>query len=299
MIPHALTSGVSPVDPSGVYDSQVFALPSGLPSAVHLQMPQQRPFRLSSISEFEGPGPAVMSMHEQPIPQPMMAASFPSMGFSNPFMNPSEGFGVSDAADPQRKRKGLKPAQGAKRRNSMGTNPPENLKVRRKMRKNNREKQRRSELNEKFEQLCILLNLGRNSKAEKLTILTEAVNLLHSLKIENNELKVQTKELRNELSKLTHFIQHFPPDARFRFTGQDPKDMDSLSQSHPEDGSAPVIGIESPTDGSGLRTPGQSQTKIFVDGSLQVPFAHKVPKGPFAMSGAPTAPMVDDLDIFQ
>jgi hypothetical protein len=115
MIPHALTSGVSPVDPSGVYDSQVFALPSGLPSAVHLQMPQQRPFRLSSISEFEGPGPAVMSMHEQPIPQPMMAASFPSMGFSNPFMNPSEGFGVSDAADPQRKRKGLKPAQGAKR----------------------------------------------------------------------------------------------------------------------------------------------------------------------------------------
>lgn len=74
---------------------------------------------------------------------------------------------------------------------------PYDLKQKRKLRKNNREKQRRSELNVKFEKLCTLL--GRQAKAEKYTILTDAINLIGELRHENQELKIEKIGLRNEL----------------------------------------------------------------------------------------------------
>lgn len=74
---------------------------------------------------------------------------------------------------------------------------PYDLKQKRKLRKNNREKQRRSELNVKFEKLCTLL--GRQAKAEKYTILTDAINLIGELRHENQELKIEKNGLRKEL----------------------------------------------------------------------------------------------------
>jgi len=92
---------------------------------------------------------------------------------------------------------------------------------RRKERKNNREKQRRSELNDKFDKLCQILNLGRKTKAEKFAILAEGINVILTLKAENAELKAEKAELRSELAKLTSCLQQafpnqqLPIDTRF------------------------------------------------------------------------------------
>ncbi len=94
------------------------------------------------------------------------------------------------------------PASSRGRRSSHGSSPysPANAsssttggtKVIRKLRKNNREKQRRSELNDKFERLCDMLHLGqkKSKTAEKFTILSEAIALISSLRSENAELRV-------------------------------------------------------------------------------------------------------------
>jgi hypothetical protein len=78
------------------------------------------------------------------------------------------------------------------------------LKMERKHRKNTREKQRRQELNEKFDTLCNLLHLGRKTKAEKFTILSEAINLINSLRRENTAL-------RKEKTKLYRLLNRVPP----------------------------------------------------------------------------------------
>src|SRR4051812_12612650 len=83
---------------------------------------------------------------------------------------------------------------------------PNDLKVRRKLRKNTREKQRRQELNDKFDRLCVMLSLGRKTKTEKFTILSEAINVITALRQENEELKQEKNELRNELGKLTQCL---------------------------------------------------------------------------------------------
>ena len=44
-------------------------------------------------------------------------------------------------------------------------------------------------VNEKFDQLCDMLDLGRSTRVEKLTILTEAIRVVHVLEEENVELK--------------------------------------------------------------------------------------------------------------
>jgi len=77
------------------------------------------------------------------------------------------------------------------------------MKLRRKMRKNNREKQRRSELNRKFDKLCSVLHLAKKTKTEKFIILTEAINLISQLRQENNGLRMEKQELRMEVLKLT------------------------------------------------------------------------------------------------
>lgn len=65
----------------------------------------------------------------------------------------------------------------------------------RKQRKNNREKQRRELLNNRFEALTGLLNIDPANKAEKVVILDEAINSIHSLRAENNELKIEQAEV--------------------------------------------------------------------------------------------------------
>ena len=63
--------------------------------------------------------------------------------------------------------------------------PPE-----RKLRKNNREKQRRNELNENFELLCAVLNL--NSKSEKSNCLAEAISHIQALRARVEQLEALT-----------------------------------------------------------------------------------------------------------
>eukprot|EP00808_Paulinella_micropora_P007548 g71664.t1 len=81
------------------------------------------------------------------------------------------------------------------------------LKMQRKLRKNTREKQRRLQLNDKFEQLCKLLHLGRKSKAEKFTILSEAINHLVALREENSQLKQERQELQAQMQRLSQTLQ--------------------------------------------------------------------------------------------
>lgn len=109
--------------------------------------------------------------------------------------------------------------------------------ARRKDRKNNREKQRRSELNDKFDKLSQILNLGRKIKTEKFAILSEAINSILNLRSENSELKAEKAELRSELAKLTSCLQHafpgqaLPSDSRFQF--QSDTGMEALTAGPP------------------------------------------------------------------
>lgn len=75
----------------------------------------------------------------------------------------------------------------------------EAMKQRRKLRKMNREKQKRSYLNDKFDELCTMLSLGRNTRVEKLTILTETIKHLEELSLQNRELANDTQVLRAKI----------------------------------------------------------------------------------------------------
>lgn len=75
----------------------------------------------------------------------------------------------------------------------------EAVKARRKLRKMNREKQKRSCLNDKFEDLCSMLSLGRTTRVEKLKILTETIKYIDALSKENRELQQSTHSLRHEV----------------------------------------------------------------------------------------------------
>jgi len=95
-----------------------------------------------------------------------------------------------------------------------GQYSPKTLKARRKQRKNDREKQRRLEINEKFDKLAQLLGLADKAKLEKYNVLAEAVNVINSLKSRNTELRSEKVELRNELVNLTRCLQSaFPVPA--------------------------------------------------------------------------------------
>jgi len=81
------------------------------------------------------------------------------------------------------------------------------IKNKRKLRKNNREKQRRSELNDKFDELSDALRLNTGSgKVEKLTVLSEALSQLQALRKENFELRGEKAELKAELMRLSTAI---------------------------------------------------------------------------------------------
>ena len=102
--------------------------------------------------------------------------------------------------------------------------PTSNLKIKRKIRKNTREKQRRSELNDKFDSLQELLQLGGGqTKVEKYSVLSEAIQVIEMLRKENEELRSERKELRVELRKITGVLEHaFPaqPELAKEFTNK-------------------------------------------------------------------------------
>ena len=102
--------------------------------------------------------------------------------------------------------------------------PTSQLKIKRKIRKNTREKQRRSELNDKFDSLQELLQLGGGqTKVEKYSVLSEAIQVIEMLRKENEELRSERKELRVELRKITSVLEHaFPaqPELAKEFTSK-------------------------------------------------------------------------------
>jgi hypothetical protein len=71
-----------------------------------------------------------------------------------------------------------------------------------KQKKMNRERLKRSTLNDMCTQLRKMLALGDNSRVEKLKILTEAINELESLTLENAKLSKETDNLRRTLQLL-------------------------------------------------------------------------------------------------
>jgi hypothetical protein len=61
--------------------------------------------------------------------------------------------------------------------------------LRRKMRKSNRERERRTQINEKFDRLGQLLRMAASRKADKFTVLTEAMTKIEALRAENDNLR--------------------------------------------------------------------------------------------------------------
>jgi len=81
------------------------------------------------------------------------------------------------------------------------------VKLKRRIRKNTREKQRRLELNDKFDALNDLLPTGGKSKTEKYHILTEAIKLIGDLQQENEDLRQEKMGLANELTNLSIYMR--------------------------------------------------------------------------------------------
>jgi len=81
------------------------------------------------------------------------------------------------------------------------------VKLKRRLRKNTREKQRRLELNDKFDALNDLLPAGGKSKTEKYHILSEAIQLIGDLQQENEDLRQEKVGLVNELNQLSIYMQ--------------------------------------------------------------------------------------------
>ena len=92
--------------------------------------------------------------------------------------------------------------------NTQNNGPYNSLKLRRKLRKNTREKQRRTELNDQFDVLTELLHLNSgHGKVEKYTVLSEAIQVIEKLNHELMQLKNERYEIKKELSKLTSVLQ--------------------------------------------------------------------------------------------
>jgi len=87
------------------------------------------------------------------------------------------------------------------------------VKLKRRLRKNTREKQRRLELNDKFDALNDLLPTSGKSKTEKYHILSEAIKLIGDLQQENEDLRQEKLSLANELNKLSIIIREVSSDS--------------------------------------------------------------------------------------
>eukprot|EP00465_Bigelowiella_longifila_P006083 CAMPEP_0185273900 /NCGR_PEP_ID=MMETSP1359-20130426/50580_1 /TAXON_ID=552665 /ORGANISM="Bigelowiella longifila, Strain CCMP242" /LENGTH=291 /DNA_ID=CAMNT_0027866683 /DNA_START=91 /DNA_END=966 /DNA_ORIENTATION=- len=107
----------------------------------------------------------------------------------------------------------LVPSSGASTTSSSERHSPNTLKARRKQRKNDREKQRRLEINAKIEQLAQRLGMTcEKARSEKYNVLAEAHSVINALRLRNKELRGEKSELRTELMNLTRALQiAFPP----------------------------------------------------------------------------------------
>jgi len=76
------------------------------------------------------------------------------------------------------------------------------LKAQRKLRKMNREKVKRSRLNDQFDHLCKLLAIGKSTRVEKLSVLNETIRHIQRLKTENDCLKKQKGSMSEVLVQL-------------------------------------------------------------------------------------------------
>jgi hypothetical protein len=73
------------------------------------------------------------------------------------------------------------------------------LKAQRKLRKMNREKLKRSRVNDQFDHLCRVLHVGKTTRVEKLTVLNETLRTVYQLKAENKILKEQARQMKDLL----------------------------------------------------------------------------------------------------
>lgn len=132
------------------------------------------------------------------------------------------------------------------------------LKNHRKLRKTNREKVKRSKLNDQFDHLCKMLAMDKATRVEKLSVLNATIKVLNQLRFENVTLKEQKRQMK-EIAVL-------------QANGVHP--LESLSQMSPRQLqiSLPLIaGLEiqvpSPTEypGQSPAAPGTASSEILTD----------------------------------
>lgn len=90
------------------------------------------------------------------------------------------------------------------------------IKALRKLRKMNREKQKRSKLNDQFDHLCNMLQMGKATRVEKLAVLNQTIRVVCQLKEENIRLKqqrAQMKELLQSQNRSESLVQASEPTA--------------------------------------------------------------------------------------
>lgn len=75
------------------------------------------------------------------------------------------------------------------------------VRAQRKIRKMNREKQKRSKLNDQFDHLCQMLQMGRATRVEKLVVLNQTIRVVSQLKEENARLKQQRTHMKELLQQ--------------------------------------------------------------------------------------------------
>lgn len=75
------------------------------------------------------------------------------------------------------------------------------LKAQRKLRKMQREKVKRSRVNDQFDELCRVLHMGKSTRVEKLTVLNETLRAIYQLKADNKLLQEQTRQMRQLLAR--------------------------------------------------------------------------------------------------
>lgn len=193
-------------------------------------------------------------------PPPQQLFGFAATTPGQSFLHPSQAQHVSPTV-----------AKGARRNSRSGTGsrlsptpfPMVNLKLKRKLRKNNREKQRRSEINDQFEILCNMLGLGpaatggggnagvgssnasvstgvggasAASKVEKFTILSEACHSIERLRLELAIYKEEKRSNREELEKLQAYL-----DAHAKAGERCPRGLDVASRFFPNLQCADVV----------------------------------------------------------
>jgi len=118
------------------------------------------------------------------LSSPTATTVVPSSNSSPPFSSRS-----STSSSPEPPRRKVRKTRGRARSGPVPR--PDSPKMRRRARKNSRERQRRVELNEQFERLSCLLNVDRKGKMRKTSILLEAINVIGTLRTENSRLRAQ------------------------------------------------------------------------------------------------------------